>query len=101
MALLAGQSVGLVDEIRPAADIVRETVEGAARILRGLSENIKESLVIQLHPGAGGGDYCSKGGFVAPTCNTQENLKKRGADRARRSIPHTGVSRWNAPAQSP
>jgi nitronate monooxygenase len=39
MALLAGQSVGLVDEIRPAVDIVRETVEGAARIIRALSTN--------------------------------------------------------------
>jgi enoyl-[acyl-carrier protein] reductase II len=39
MALLTGQSVGLVDEIRPAADVVRKTVEVAARILRGLCEN--------------------------------------------------------------
>jgi nitronate monooxygenase len=38
MALLAGQSVGLVTEIRPAADIVRETVDGAERLIRGLSE---------------------------------------------------------------
>ena len=33
MALLAGQSVGLVREIRPAAEIVRELVEGASRII--------------------------------------------------------------------
>jgi enoyl-[acyl-carrier protein] reductase II len=33
MALLAGQSVGLVDEIRPAADILRETVNGAERLI--------------------------------------------------------------------
>src|SRR3974390_2020142 len=31
MALLAGQSVGLVHDIRPAAEIVREMVEGATR----------------------------------------------------------------------
>jgi NAD(P)H-dependent flavin oxidoreductase YrpB (nitropropane dioxygenase family) len=33
MALLAGQSVGLVREITPAADIVRELVEGARQII--------------------------------------------------------------------
>jgi NAD(P)H-dependent flavin oxidoreductase YrpB (nitropropane dioxygenase family) len=38
MALLAGQSVGLVHDVQPAADIVRETVEGAARLIRRLSE---------------------------------------------------------------
>jgi nitronate monooxygenase len=34
MALLAGQTVGLVHEVKPAADIVRELVEGAARIIQ-------------------------------------------------------------------
>jgi nitronate monooxygenase len=34
MALLAGQSVGLVGEIRPAAAILRETVNGAERVIR-------------------------------------------------------------------
>ncbi len=33
MDLLAGQSVGLVREIKPAAVIVRELVEGARRII--------------------------------------------------------------------
>ena len=33
MAMLAGQSVGLVREIAPAAEIVRELVEGASRII--------------------------------------------------------------------
>jgi NAD(P)H-dependent flavin oxidoreductase YrpB (nitropropane dioxygenase family) len=33
MALLAGQSVGLVHEIRPAADILRETVSGAESLI--------------------------------------------------------------------
>ena len=40
MALLAGQSVGLVHDIRPASEIVREMVEGAARLIRGLSANL-------------------------------------------------------------
>ena len=35
--LLAGQSVGLVGEIRPAADILRETVNGAERFIQELS----------------------------------------------------------------
>jgi hypothetical protein len=34
MDFLAGQSVGLVQEIKPAAEIVREVVEQAAMILR-------------------------------------------------------------------
>jgi enoyl-[acyl-carrier protein] reductase II len=34
MDLLAGQSVGLVDGIKPAAEIVREVVREAATILR-------------------------------------------------------------------
>ena len=37
MALLAGQSVGLVREIRPAADILRETVIRAEHLIRELS----------------------------------------------------------------
>jgi hypothetical protein len=37
MSLLAGQSVGLIDEIRPAAEILRETANGAARLIRELS----------------------------------------------------------------
>jgi len=40
MALLAGQSVGLVHEVRPAAEIVRETVDGAARLIRALTERL-------------------------------------------------------------
>jgi nitronate monooxygenase len=43
MSLLAGQSVGLVDEIRPAADILRETVKGAGRLIRELSAKIREN----------------------------------------------------------
>jgi enoyl-[acyl-carrier protein] reductase II len=43
MALLAGQSVGLVHDIRPAAEIVRETVEGAADLIRRLSVNLSSS----------------------------------------------------------
>jgi nitronate monooxygenase len=38
VALLAGQSVRLVRDVPPAADIVRETVEGAAHLIRRLSE---------------------------------------------------------------
>ena len=37
MALLAGQSVGLLNEIRPAADVLRETVDGAERLICKLS----------------------------------------------------------------
>jgi nitronate monooxygenase len=33
MALYAGQSVGLVHEVKPAAEVVRELVEGARRII--------------------------------------------------------------------
>ena len=40
MSLLAGQSVGLVDEIRPAAEILRETVNGAERLIRELSAKV-------------------------------------------------------------
>jgi NAD(P)H-dependent flavin oxidoreductase YrpB (nitropropane dioxygenase family) len=43
MSLLAGQSVGLVDEIRPAAEILRETVNGAERLIRELSAKVHES----------------------------------------------------------
>jgi nitronate monooxygenase len=37
MSLLAGQSVGLVAEILPAAEILRETVNGAERLIREFS----------------------------------------------------------------
>ncbi|ACL57915.1 NAD(P)H-dependent flavin oxidoreductase [Methylobacterium nodulans] len=37
MDFLAGQSVGLVQEIKPAADVVRELVEGAQRLLSQLA----------------------------------------------------------------
>jgi len=40
MALLVGKSVGLVHDIRPAGEIVREMVEGATRLIRGLSANL-------------------------------------------------------------
>ena len=43
MSLFAGQSVGLVDEIRPAADILRETLKGAERLIRELSAKIHEN----------------------------------------------------------
>jgi hypothetical protein len=33
MALLAGQAVGLVNEIKPAATVVRELADGAARLI--------------------------------------------------------------------
>jgi len=31
MSLLAGESMGLIDEIRPAAEVLRETISGAER----------------------------------------------------------------------
>ena len=37
MDFLAGQGVGLVNEIRPAADVVREMMDGARRILATLA----------------------------------------------------------------
>jgi nitronate monooxygenase len=40
MSLLAGQSVGLIEEIRPAAEILRETVNGAERLIRELSTTL-------------------------------------------------------------
>jgi nitronate monooxygenase len=39
MSLWAGQSVGLVREIRPAADIVRQLVEEAVAVLRALDDS--------------------------------------------------------------
>jgi enoyl-[acyl-carrier protein] reductase II len=39
-ALLSGQSVGLVHDIRPAADILRETVSGAESLIRELSSRL-------------------------------------------------------------
>lgn len=41
-ALLAGQSVGLVDAIRAAADILRETVDGAERLICELSAKVDQ-----------------------------------------------------------
>jgi enoyl-[acyl-carrier protein] reductase II len=41
MALLAGQSAGLVGEIRPAAEILRETVIGAQRLIHALAERMR------------------------------------------------------------
>jgi nitronate monooxygenase len=41
MPLLAGQSVGLIHEIRPAADILCETVAGAERLILQASSLIK------------------------------------------------------------
>ena len=41
MALLAGQSVGLVHEILPAAQIVRETTAEAERLIRALSDQLR------------------------------------------------------------
>ena len=43
MALLAGQSVGLVDEVRPAADILCETVNGAERLIRQLAAKMPQN----------------------------------------------------------
>jgi len=42
MSLLAGQSVGLVDRIRPASEILHETVNGAAGLIRELSEKLQQ-----------------------------------------------------------
>jgi len=39
MSLLAGQSAGLIREMRPAAEIVRETAQGAERLIRELSRS--------------------------------------------------------------
>jgi NAD(P)H-dependent flavin oxidoreductase YrpB (nitropropane dioxygenase family) len=44
MSLLAGQSVGLIDEIRPAAEILRETINGAERLIRELSAKVRENI---------------------------------------------------------
>jgi nitronate monooxygenase len=38
LALWAGQSVGLVSQVQPAADIVREIVAEAERTLRALAQ---------------------------------------------------------------
>ena len=46
MSLLAGQSAGLVNEIKPAASIVHELVESAARIIQNLTD------VTEPRPGA-------------------------------------------------
>jgi nitronate monooxygenase len=39
--VIAGEAVDLIDSVKPAADIVQETVEGAARLLRGASGYLK------------------------------------------------------------
>jgi NAD(P)H-dependent flavin oxidoreductase YrpB (nitropropane dioxygenase family) len=43
MSLLAGESVGLIDDIRPAAEILRETINGAERLIRELSAKVHEN----------------------------------------------------------
>jgi NAD(P)H-dependent flavin oxidoreductase YrpB (nitropropane dioxygenase family) len=43
MSLFAGQSVGLIDEILPAAEILRETINGAERLIRELSAKVHEN----------------------------------------------------------
>jgi len=43
MSLLAGQSAGLIDEIRPAAEILRKTINGAERLSRKLSAKVHEN----------------------------------------------------------
>jgi NAD(P)H-dependent flavin oxidoreductase YrpB (nitropropane dioxygenase family) len=43
MSLLGGQSVGLIDEIRPAAEILEETVRGAERLISDLSARVHGS----------------------------------------------------------
>ena len=40
MGLLAGQSAGLVREIKPAAEVVRELVDGARAIIEGLKQYV-------------------------------------------------------------
>lgn len=37
--MLAGQGVGLVKDIVPAAEVIRRYVEGAKAIIQGLGEN--------------------------------------------------------------
>ncbi len=39
-AIWAGTSVGIVKKVQPAADIVEEVREGAAKVLRGLSKSV-------------------------------------------------------------
>jgi len=43
MGLLAGQSVGPVREVKPAADVVRELVEGARQIIEGRLSRLLDS----------------------------------------------------------
>ena len=43
MALFAGQGVGTVTEVRPAATIVRELATGAENLLRGASPDRRRS----------------------------------------------------------
>jgi len=44
MALLAGQSVGLVNDVRSAADILHDTVNGAELLIQALSAKIQEKI---------------------------------------------------------
>jgi enoyl-[acyl-carrier protein] reductase II len=41
MSLLAGQSVGLIHEIRPAAEILHDTLNGAERLIRELAAKVR------------------------------------------------------------
>ena len=41
MSLLAGQSVGLVDGVKPAADVIRELAEDVERIVHRLGGSIR------------------------------------------------------------
>jgi hypothetical protein len=53
MSILAGQSVGLIDQIRPAAEILRETINGAERLIRGLSPTRAQTGLEPRRPGHG------------------------------------------------
>jgi NAD(P)H-dependent flavin oxidoreductase YrpB (nitropropane dioxygenase family) len=44
MGMLAGQSVGLVQEIKPAAQIVTELIEGARQIIK---QRLRETVLDQ------------------------------------------------------
>ena len=41
MNFLAGQSVGLVQEVKPAAEIIREVIEQAAQVFSKRADNIR------------------------------------------------------------
>ena len=40
MGLMAGQSAGLFDKIKPAADVFKELVEGAQKLIEGRLNSI-------------------------------------------------------------